>query len=118
MTPGDVREAVLLRSQGRCEKCLLPLWELEVHHRKLRSQGGTWDLSNVLAVCPRCHNQHPDSIHDNPRMAYEHGWLVRSHADPRTVPVLVFDRLKGSQVVFLGDDGLYHDRPTVEVGCR
>lgn len=47
-----------------------------VHHRKLRSQGGTNDLVNLLDVCTACHG----TIHANPADSYENGLLIRSWA--------------------------------------
>lgn len=44
------------------------------HHRKMRSQGGSDDPSNLLAVCWACHRW----IHDHPSVSYGRGWLVRS----------------------------------------
>lgn len=47
-----------------------------VHHRRLRSQGGGDEPSNLLAVCPPCHRY----IHDHPAESYERGWLLRRTA--------------------------------------
>ena len=44
------------------------------HHRKRRSQGGTDEPDNLLAVCASCH----DRIHAFPEWAYANGWLVHS----------------------------------------
>lgn len=49
----------------------------EAHHRKLRSQGGSNDPVNGLAVCAPCHRY----IHDHPQEAYERGWMLRA-SDP------------------------------------
>ena len=59
------------------------------HHRKLRSQGGTDDPSNVIeAVCGSgttgCHGW----IHDHPATSYANGWLVKSWDDPEFVPII------------------------------
>jgi hypothetical protein len=65
------------RAEGRCEVIVSPTCSgqgTHVHHRKIRSQGGTNDLSNLLVVCHPCHK----FIHDHPEMSYEKGWLVRS----------------------------------------
>lgn len=51
---------------------------VHTHHRKLRSQGGTDDQSNLLAVCLQCHHH----IHMNPALSYERGWLVKSWDTP------------------------------------
>jgi len=44
------------------------------HHKLRRSQGGTDDKSNTIDCCWTCHNV---TIHGNPALAYEMGWLVR-----------------------------------------
>jgi hypothetical protein len=81
--------AVLLfrRSRGMCE-AKLPGCTGEgttPHHRRLRSQGGTNDLHNLLAVDPHCHRK----IHDNPLASYICGFLVHSWTDPESIPVRV-----------------------------
>lgn len=48
-----------------------------VHHRLRRSQGGTDDFANLLAVCPACHSW----VHDHPADSYANGWLIRSGGD-------------------------------------
>lgn len=45
------------------------------HHRLMRSAGGGDELSNLLAVCGRCH----DFIHLNPEWSYDRGFLRRAH---------------------------------------
>jgi 5-methylcytosine-specific restriction endonuclease McrA len=30
---------------------------VDIHHKKLKSQGGTDDADNLIAVCRTCHNQ-------------------------------------------------------------
>lgn len=73
------RKEVMLRSWGRCEAqwggCLGTVQH--VHHKKLRSQGGGHELSNLLACCFICHNL----IHANPAMASRKGHLVRIKED-------------------------------------
>lgn len=67
------RARVLKRCGGRCEA----RWEgcagaaHHVHHMKRRSQGGTHDVSNLLACCFLCHNQ----IHSNIEKARKLGHL-------------------------------------------
>jgi 5-methylcytosine-specific restriction endonuclease McrA len=69
------REEVARRSHGRCEartpRCTLVA--IHVHHRQLRSQGGTNALGNLLHTCLQCHVY----IHDHPKLSYERGWLER-----------------------------------------
>jgi hypothetical protein len=45
-----------------------------VHHRRLRSQGGTNDPLNLVLLCDM-HHQH---VHEHPAWSYDNGWLVRS----------------------------------------
>lgn len=41
--------------EGKCEDC--GEWkELDLDHKKKRSQGGTNDKSNIAWVCRKCHN--------------------------------------------------------------
>ncbi len=47
-----------------------------VHHILLRSQGGSDDPANLLAVCHRCHRW----IHDYPERSYREGWLRHREA--------------------------------------
>ena len=58
---------------------------LHRHHRKLRSQGGGDEPSNIMLVTPLQH----DWIHRNPGEAYAIGWLVHSWDDPADVPITV-----------------------------
>ena len=37
-----------------CEKC--GQVAVDIHHKKLKSQGGTDDMDNLIALCRRCHN--------------------------------------------------------------
>lgn len=70
------RQWTLDRAHGRCEVRVSPdcTGRAEhVHHILMRSQGGTHDIGNLLAVCHRCHGH----IHANPAESYEAGWLHR-----------------------------------------
>ena len=58
---------------------------LHRHHRRLRSQGGTDEPSNIMLVTPQQH----DWIHRNPAEAYAIGWLVHSWDDPADVPISI-----------------------------
>lgn len=53
-----------------------------VHHRKLRSAGGSNRLVNLLAVCAGCHER----IHGSPALSFELGLLLRSWADEVPLP--------------------------------
>jgi 5-methylcytosine-specific restriction protein A len=80
----SIRIHLWMRSGGRCEFCREPLNNAaEVHHRRLRSQGGGNDEANLALIGPDCHRW----AHANPTLAYEWGWLVSGWADPATVPV-------------------------------
>jgi 5-methylcytosine-specific restriction endonuclease McrA len=76
--PPHIRDEVIARSNGKCELpgCLQDAGEL--HHRKMRSQGGSHSATNLLAVC----KVHHIWIHENPAMSYERGWLVKSWDTP------------------------------------
>lgn len=74
----------------------------ERHHRKNRSQGGTWTPSNILLICHQCHQwttEHPTSAADM-------GWSVKSHQTPSRVPVKVW---YAEDLVLLDDEGGWKD---------
>lgn len=88
-----VRDAVYLRDGQRCAMCggYIHFGDLEVHHRKPRSQGGQDDMANLIALhggfsITSCHAK----VHAHPRASYRHGFLVPSFADPQEWPVLRF----------------------------
>lgn len=85
--PKDVREAVYRRSGGRCDRCGvgISLESMEAHHRKLRAQGGQDDLATLIALCRACH---VPGVHGHPKESRLTGFIVPSHGDPATVPVL------------------------------
>jgi hypothetical protein len=76
--PPEVREAVHDRSGGRCEArtevCTGGGYFL--HHKVMRSHGGSHSEGNLLDCCRSCH----DYIHAHPTEAYERGWLIRGVA--------------------------------------
>jgi hypothetical protein len=71
-----VRPTLHQRSKGLCEIRLPGCQGIAVHphHRKLRSRGGSNDLSNLLDVCGNCH----DWAHANPELATALGLQVPS----------------------------------------
>lgn len=69
----------------------------ECHHRKNRSQGGTWSPANLLDLCTECHQR----ATVNPALARERGWSVLSTDDPAEMSVFI----AGRGWVFLLDDG-------------
>lgn len=87
----DLRLVVWERAGGRCERCGTGITDgFECHHRKLRSQGGRDDVTNLVALCPGpqgCHSW----AHQNPAEAKAAGWIVRSGSDPANVAVVLHD---------------------------
>jgi len=90
-----IKDEIIVREHGICCRCGNRA-ATDAHHRKLRSQGGlnTWD--NQVGICRTCHN----SIHANPALSYEWGWLVYSWDTPSTVPITYHARGR----VLLGTD--------------
>lgn len=81
----ELRLSLWFRSRGKCEFCGRDLNNrANVHHRKLRSQGGGDEESNLVLV----HPEHHRYAHENPSFAYAHGWMVHGWDDPETVPVI------------------------------
>ncbi len=62
-----------------CERCG-STQGLQVHHRKLRKQGGTNDRANLIMLCMACHNY----THANPAWSRETGLLISAYADNPT----------------------------------
>jgi len=75
-----VRRLIRQRSGGQCEIGLPGCQEgaRHLHHRKLRSRGGTNDAHNLLDACAACH----DWVHDNPAKATELGLQIPTWAEP------------------------------------
>jgi hypothetical protein len=94
------RELLTDRSAGFCEICYFAQ-ATNWHHRKNRSQGGGNELSNAMHLCGSgttgCHGM----VTENPALAYENGWSVRSGHDPAEVPVL----RHGSDLVLFDNQG-------------
>ena len=67
--------ALVRRTGGVCELAHLDDCEgpLQRHHRLMRSQGGTNDLSNLMLLCHGHHNY----VHLEPAISYAQGWLIR-----------------------------------------
>lgn len=98
----NVREAVHDRQRGYCWWCGVPLPEAwALHHRQLRSQGGTDDVWNFVALHHACHNGHRTSVHSQVAQAIERGFIVSSWDDPALVSL----RLLGGETVSLHSDG-------------
>jgi predicted RNA-binding protein YlxR (DUF448 family) len=75
--PPEVVIEVLARTDGRCAyvdgEASCYEQATEIHHRKLRSQGGTNEVENLV---PLCRFHHHDVIHANKVDAYAEGWLI------------------------------------------
>lgn len=100
----DLREQVLKRCKGYCEKCGRRLPEnFALHHRKLRSAGGKDEISNFLALHHECHNLGTDSVHLNPKTAMENGWIVSRYKEPSECRVM----LPNGRSVILSPEGTY-----------
>lgn len=99
-----LREQVLSRCKGYCEKCGKVLQEgWALHHRKLRKHGGENSLSNLIALHHECHNLGSHSVHMRPKDSYASGHLVKSFDSPETTPITLAD---GSSVI-LSPNGEY-----------
>lgn len=80
------------RSQGRCERCLVPFDREagEVHHRRPRQRGGSMDPAihspaNLVHLCHTCHRWAEDFRDD----AVATGWLVpMGVTGPEEIPVV------------------------------
>jgi 5-methylcytosine-specific restriction endonuclease McrA len=54
----QLRQQVLRRDNWRCQNCGRHQ-NLEVHHKKMRSQGGGNSHTNLITLCHSCHaNEH------------------------------------------------------------
>lgn len=64
------RQAVIARQMGCCARCGVPVAHLDlqgggwrtgryggVHHKVALSEGGTDDVSNLVLLCVKCHNE-------------------------------------------------------------
>lgn len=100
-----LREQLWQRCGGYCEKCGSTLnpnnWAL--HHRKLRSQGGQDAIENVVALHHKCHNLGTKSVHLNPALSTEQGYIVPSWAEPAAWELL----LPNGSLVLLSPEGNY-----------
>lgn len=74
----EKRMVLRQRSGNRCEAKLVGCRGIpwEPHHLVRRSQGGTNNETNLMAVCTSCHMH----VHLNPQWAYENGYLLRRPA--------------------------------------
>lgn len=96
-----VRDQIMARANGACERCGITAQAYQLHHRRPRGMGGssaddTNQASNGLCVCVTCHSE----IEANREESLRFGWLVRQGQAPDAVKVL----RKGTWVV-LNDEG-------------
>ena len=101
-----VRDQIMCRSQGICERCgAAPA--VQIHHRRPRGMGGssaadTNRASNGLAVCVSCHTD----IEANRGDSLKYGFLVRQGQNPAEIGVLRM----GEWVLLRDDDGFQRVR--------
>lgn len=109
----DAVEAVYERASWSCERCSAAVGPVRgsdhhIHHRRPRGNGGTvrpetnWP-SNLLLLCPTCHEDGKTGVESRRTAALAAGWLVRQDADPAAVPVVIH----GPRLVYLTEDGRY-----------
>lgn len=79
--------------------------DLQVHHRLPRSAGTDERPCNKVTLCWRCHTW----VHEHPRLARIHGWIVPRHADPANAPVKHFAQ---DGFVLLDDDYGFRSWPS------
>ena len=60
----EAKADVWARAKGRCERCgrwvtrgVDSLAAGHVHHRRKRSQGGTWQAKDLICLCTFCHRE-------------------------------------------------------------
>ena len=88
------RDLIHHRAKGKCEKCGIPLpgGLAQIHHRRPRGMGGTnrketASAANGLYVHLKCHMD----IESNRTAALDNGWLVPQVAEPKDVPVKLWN---------------------------
>ncbi len=81
----QARRDTYARDGGRCQSCGLPitLQDAQIHHRKLRSQGGGHTLDNLVTLDASCHRW----WHNHPALGYAAGWLIPAGGDPAATPI-------------------------------
>ena len=98
--PRSVAESVQSRADDVCEYVIPGAgcgWvPTQIHHRRLRSQGGKHDAVTCVFICEPCHRY----SHMNVEESYENGWLVHGWDDPADEPVL-----RRGRWVLLHEDG-------------
>ena len=101
--PRKVRDAVVARADGCCERCGRWAEGGSLHHRKLRSQGGRDTVANLVLLhgsgVTGCHGH----VHQDRIDAAIEGFVVPAWEDPAEVSVVVH----GYGRVRLSADGGY-----------
>jgi hypothetical protein len=101
--PPTVRFAIYSRDGWTCQRCgrLVDGVPFSIQHRKPRGMGGrhgdaaaeSYDMANLVLVCGdattplMCHNE---IEHSERGQAYDDGWLLREHENPRAVACLTY----------------------------
>lgn len=83
--PAHIAEAVIERANYACEAGIPGTCTgrgEDIHHRKLRSQGGKHDLDTCVLLCHSCHMW----AHQHTGDAYRMGLLVHGWEKPRYPP--------------------------------
>ena len=99
----EIAEKVIARANGYCEVCGLVMYQPNLHHRKLRSQGGKDEVANLIAVHSYCHAISSKSIHQNPKNSMVKGYIVPGYATPSEYPL----HLPNGDIVRLAETGEY-----------
>jgi HNH endonuclease len=99
----EIAKKVLARAKGYCEVCGQSVLHPNLHHRKLKSQGGKDEVSNLIAVHNYCHAISSKSIHMNPKNSMLKGYIVPSYATPSEYPL----HLPNGDIVRLAETGEY-----------
>lgn len=105
------QDLVRARCWGRCEGCGA-FGSVQVHHRNPRGMGGVSRAAaersnspdNMLALCPRCHNETEDA--STWRQCVGLGWRLLHGDDPASVPALIHT-VQGYGWWFLDNQGGY-----------
>lgn len=93
-----------LRSGGKCWWCDMWLGEDAARHHRMRRREGGDSYSNVILLHSNCHNIAPNSVHQNPTLAIERGFIVPTWDDLRSTAVT----MASGQRWFLDDLGATH----------
>ena len=90
-----------LRSGGLCWWCGKWLGDDVARHHRMRRRDGGDSYPQLILLHSNCHNIAPGSVHQNPALATERGFIVPSWGNPRDEPVI----LCNGQRLMLDDHG-------------